>query len=154
MSRSVRRLMYAVLILLPICAALLLTGIGCPIRWVTGIPCPGCGMTRASVSLLIGDSWLVRTSDAAPSFGTGIPAHLRAAWYYHPLVFVIIPAILYGFLGKRPLLGSAKREQTFLLAGCTLMIAVYMIRLLLHDPVLRIDWDAGLIARILNHLSG
>lgn len=30
-------------------------GVGCPIRFVTGIPCPGCGMTRAWLSLLSGN---------------------------------------------------------------------------------------------------
>ena len=30
------------------------TGIGCIFRYITGIPCPGCGMTRAVVSVLHG----------------------------------------------------------------------------------------------------
>ncbi|HYN93759.1 MAG TPA: DUF2752 domain-containing protein [Pilimelia sp.] len=27
----------------------------CPLRWLTGVPCPACGMTTASVALVRGD---------------------------------------------------------------------------------------------------
>ena len=30
-------------------------GHGCPIRWLTGIPCPGCGLSRAYLALLSGN---------------------------------------------------------------------------------------------------
>ena len=44
--------------------------IGCPIRVITGIPCPGCGMTRAFASLLHLD--------------------FARAFHYHPLFPLII----------------------------------------------------------------
>ena len=31
------------------------SGIGCPIHYATGISCPGCGMTRATMSLFAGN---------------------------------------------------------------------------------------------------
>lgn len=43
----------------------------CPMAVVTGIPCPGCGMTRATLSALHGD------------FAT--------AFRYHPLALLIVP---------------------------------------------------------------
>jgi Protein of unknown function (DUF2752) len=43
----------------------------CPMATVLGIPCPGCGLTRASLALLHGD--------------------VRGALALHPLVFVLAP---------------------------------------------------------------
>jgi hypothetical protein len=55
-------------------AAAALAG-GCPMRHFFGVSCPGCGMTRACLALLQMD--------------------FRAAAAYHPLVFALIPGLLY-----------------------------------------------------------
>lgn len=142
-----------VLIFLIVCAVLLITGIGCPIRWLTGIPCPGCGMTRACLGLLFGDPAPMFPPYAPSVYGEGLLGNVRYAMHFHPLVLVIPPALLYLLFGKRPLLGSPKREFALLCGLCGLMMAVYVVRLVLHDPVLAIDWDSGLFARIL-HAAG
>lgn len=55
----------------------------CLVRTFLGFDCPGCGLTRALQALLHGD-----------------PA---AAWASNPLLFVLLPAILYYWLrGERP----------------------------------------------------
>ncbi|WP_054742811.1 DUF2752 domain-containing protein [Cellulosilyticum ruminicola] len=43
--------------------------IGCPIKYLWHIPCPGCGMTRAWRSVMHGD--------------------LKTAFYFHPLFFTV-----------------------------------------------------------------
>ena len=48
--------------------------IPCLFRLVTDISCPGCGMTRACVSLAQGE--------------------FAAAWSYHPFVFFVVPLAL------------------------------------------------------------
>lgn len=42
----------------------------CPIRTVTGIPCPGCGMTRSCLALAQGD--------------------FASAWFLHPFSFFLV----------------------------------------------------------------
>ncbi len=66
------------------------SGIGCPIKWLTGISCAGCGMTRAIFYAL------------QLQFGK--------AFYYHPL-FWMMPflVLLYLFWGK-----LAARVQKFI----------------------------------------
>jgi len=106
-----------------------LVGIGCPIRFLTGVSCPGCGMTRAALSLLC-----LRFSDAL---------------YYHPLVF-LMPVVLAVFLLKRRI---PLKTYRFLLFTMIVMFGiVYTIRLL--DPsneVVAFHPDQGFIYRAIKH---
>lgn len=135
-------------------AALLLSGIGCPIRYLTGVPCPGCGMTRACLGLLFGDPAPMLPPYEPSAYGEGIMGQVRYAMHFHPLVLIVPPVLLYMLFGKKPLLGSAKRQMVLLWGVCGLMAAVYAVRLALHDPVLAVDWDSGLIAHMLHALNG
>jgi hypothetical protein len=45
----------------------------CPFRAVTGVPCPGCGLTRATIELLLGDlTGSLHTHAFAPVFIAGL----------------------------------------------------------------------------------
>lgn len=70
------------------CVAAGVGGWPCPLKAATGIPCPGCGLTRASVALLRGD------------FAAGLGAHAFA------------PLLLFGLaaLAVSGLLPAARRE--------------------------------------------
>ena len=47
-----RAMMLAALLIAVIYAVMFFCGITCPIRYVFGVSCPGCGMTRACMSAL------------------------------------------------------------------------------------------------------
>ena len=92
-------------------AVLIAFEIGCPIRRITGLPCPGCGMFRAAVAFLSGDFAL--------------------SFRLHPL---LIPAGI-GLMalfhaGPLRLTKRAKNAVAFALGG--LFLAVYIARLGLH----------------------
>ena len=75
-------------------ASALLFGWNCPIKYLTGVPCPGCGLSRALAALLRLD--------------------FRTALRFHPMVFVLPPVVLYALFGKKPLLGSKNLERMLL----------------------------------------
>src|SRR5688572_23240934 len=59
--------------MLAVLAALLVLPWPCPLRTLVAVPCPTCGMTRATRLALAGD--------------------YRAALAMHPLVFVVVPLV-------------------------------------------------------------
>lgn len=82
-------------------------GITCPIKFVLGISCPGCGMTRAMLSAV-----LFRFSDA---------------FTYHPLWVLVLPTVallVYFYINNHKKAWTA----TFICAAA-LMVIVYIIRL-------------------------
>ena len=104
-----------------------LFGITCPIKYLTGISCAGCGMTRASLALIHGD--------------------IHKAAYYHPLVFMI-PAVLLLFLYRKHM--TQKTQKVLLTVGMILFIIVYIQRM--ADPsneIVVFSPKSGLIFRLL-----
>jgi hypothetical protein len=75
---ALKRAVLVALIALPFVAAIAAKVPICPSAALLGIPCPGCGLTRATLAVLRGD------------FG--------AALRFHPLVFLLAPIYL-GLLG-------------------------------------------------------
>jgi hypothetical protein len=88
----------------------------CPLRATTGVWCPGCGMTRAALSL-----------------GR---LELPAAWRYHPWVFALAAQfLLFALLravhtsrGAVVLAGWNRRAQTVIWANLGALVAVWAVR--------------------------
>lgn len=82
-------------------------GIGCPLKYLTGISCPGCGMTRACYS--------------------AVTFHFAEAFQYHPLWIALLPTLLLlGFLHWRK---RTRLCNAVLIASALLMLGVYCWRL-------------------------
>lgn len=105
--RKHQGLWMTILCLIIYCIVLRIFEITCPIKYLTGISCPGCGMTRAVQN--------------AMNFKFNI------AFYYHPL-WILLPIIvimLYGFYLK-------KMRKTFniaLIVITMIFIFVYLVRI-------------------------
>ena len=104
-------------------AFITLTGIGCPIRFSTGISCPGCGMSRAVLLMLSG--------------------HFRAAFRMHPLVYAVLPAGIWLFFGPEQTAGLRRFKKGMITVLVVLLLAVYAWRIYHHDPLLSIDPSLG-----------
>lgn len=111
-----RRLIKKHAAILAILSAFLLifaqTGIGCPIRAITGIPCPGCGITRALLAAM--------------------RLQWRSAFSLHPLFPLALPFLFCAVHANAPLLrGRARPFVVVFLVCCTLIfLAVYALRML------------------------
>ena len=101
----------------------------CPFLCFFGVPCPGCGMTRALIA------------------AAGLD--FKAAFYYHPLFLVVIIAAIYMVL---KLLGrisvSKKTENNLLKAMSLLFITVYIIRILAGSDIVSTDFSHSVIYKI------
>ena len=84
-------------------------GVGCPIHALTGVSCPGCGMTRAWLAVLRLD--------------------FKAAFYYHPL-FWTVPVALIVFFFRKKLLPNKTIQTAALSVLLAAFLIVYMLRLL------------------------
>ncbi len=109
-----------------------LAGVTCPIRFLTGISCAGCGMSRAWLSLFRLD--------------------VAAAFSYHPLFWLPVPAALVFFFRRRL---PRQVVRAALWVVCALFFIVYLVRLFQpEDTVVVFAPREGLIYRILSWLFG
>lgn len=123
--------LYKVIILIAVSGIILLVFYHCPFLYFFGIPCPGCGMTRALIAAVRFD--------------------FKAAFYYHPLFFVVIIAAVYMLLKLTGRVSvSKKAENNLLKAICILFITVYIIRVLTGSKIVSADFSHSVIYRIFN----
>lgn len=118
-AELIRRALSCIGVLFIAWLALYLLDIGCVFRLMTGIPCPGCGMTRA---------WLA-----------ALRLDFSAAIAYHPLFWVVPIAFVLAFVREEVASSKLKRGiDIVVIVLCVLVVAVWIVRLV--SPA-----DAGLL---------
>ncbi len=107
-----------------------LVGIGCPIKFITGISCAGCGMTRAWLSLLHGD--------------------FTGAYYYHPLF--LLPAVVVLLILNRNRINSKLYKGSLALI-VVIFLVVYVARMLSPtDSIVVFQPENGFVGRHIRRL--
>jgi len=95
---------YVIISFIVLILILYVTGIGCPIRFLFGVCCPGCGLTRAYVSLLHMD--------------------LYSAFIYHPL-FILPPIIFAIYISNV----DNNIKNFVMVASVILFLVLYLFRI-------------------------
>lgn len=108
------KLLRYLLILAATAAILLFSDVWCMSKLMTGFPCPGCGMTRACLSFLHGD--------------------MEAAFYYHPLFWLIIPLLLLVLIRGERLTSSSRLNKAIGISLLILVVGTYVVRMILLFP--------------------
>ena len=112
-------------------AVLFDVGITCPIKYLTGISCPGCGMSRACMSALRLD--------------------FAAALSFHPL-WVTLPvfAVLWIFFKIKKM---EKASWITAMIFCILMLLVYVLRMVwFSGDVITFSPSEGAVARLISRI--
>ena len=92
----------------------LIFGAFCPMVIFTGLPCPGCGLTRSVCYLFTG--------------------HLQQSFYINPMGIPIVCLIIY-FLWNRYIIGRKAKGMMYLIAAAVaFLVLLYVWRMVLFFP--------------------
>ena len=97
----------------------------CPSQYLFGVSCPGCGMTRAFLAVFSGDILL--------------------SFQMHPFWIAMIPCVAVAFI-----LFVMKKNTAFYivtLSSIAVYIGVWIVRLIIGDPVVQFNLESGAIYR-------
>jgi len=112
----------------------------CPIRLITGVPCPGCGLTRAFCFMTHG--------------------HFREAMSFNALAPLVLAymAFLWGYKVIETVRGAAPKLPVYTIGGtaCTTVVAFWIARLaffFFRDDGIHVVLHDNVIARVIRLLS-
>ena len=114
------------------CCLMFLFSLPCPIKFMTGISCAGCGMSRACVS--------------------AIHLDFSAAFYYHPLWVIIVPAAI-----TLPVLHATHKKTAYNIifwTVCALFLTVWLYRMIFMDSkIVVFEPTDGVFPRIIRAIG-
>lgn len=86
----------------------------CPINYITGLPCPACGITRALFMFLKGN--------------------IIESIYFHPFFLIILIYSIYFFIGRYFINIPLKNLQNIFTVIGVFMIIFYIYRIIIYFP--------------------
>lgn len=106
-------------------------GVTCPIKFVTGISCAGCGMSRAWMAFLNLD--------------------LNKAFYFHPL-FLLPPICIFIFVFKNKI--NIRIYKMMIVTVIILFFCVYLYRMIdAGNDIVVFEPQNGLLFRLINFVK-
>ena len=108
-----------------------LVGIGCSIKFISGVSCPGCGMSRAWLWVLLLD--------------------FETAFYFHPLFWAVPIFPVLFILNSAGKLSQKKYDQCLIIVG-TLFIIVWLVRMFAGGDIVVFAPEEGIFVRIFRTL--
>jgi hypothetical protein len=93
-----------------------LTGTGCAVHSTVGLPCPGCGLTRACLAALRGD--------------LALAFRLHPLFWLAPLILIVV-VVLLTFAPERL---STRTANRWWLGLALLFLSVYLVRMVFYFP--------------------
>jgi len=115
LSRAKRAIVIIALLGLYMAAAYLLTGTACVFKSTMGIPCPGCGLSRAYMACMALD--------------------FETAFFYHPLFWYLPPfALIYAAICHKYRDKYPRWFIVFARFSLILFLLVFAVRLVLYFP--------------------
>ena len=125
-----REIIFYILSVIGVTGLLYVTGIGCPIVKLTGIPCFGCGMTRAVLCL--------------------VKADFAGAWHFHPLVYLLPFCIMAVLLVKKM---PERLVKVIVAVVVGAFILTYLIRLF-HPADTIVKWriENGILYKVIRKI--
>jgi hypothetical protein len=130
MSMKKHKYFYLITIVIFIIFILSLLGIyKCPLKYITGIPCPTCGITRSITSLL--------------------SKNIKESFHYHALwPLIIISYILYILNEFNYLKLKKKTINKLIYIVSIIFIIYYLIRIFTGCPIVKINFTKSLIYKL------
>lgn len=92
----------------------------CPVKLITGMPCPGCGMTRAGFAVLRLD--------------------FVEALKYNPLIFIFPIIVWIIVFNERPIISKIYKNNIFWTIILIMVVSVYVLRLIFVYPDVPMDY--------------
>lgn len=111
-----------------------LFNIACFLKYLIGISCPFCGMSRAILAL--------------------VQLDFKSAFYYHPLFWFILPSIFFIIHSPKPLFGNKTYQTIYYFISGTIIVIVYIIRLfILKSSIININFSNSILYLLIKNIS-